>query len=697
MAKIVIETELSTKSFEKQISELQAKIKELDDIIKEPKKYGFSSEDIKKAEIDVEKLTNSLYRLQEQQRKLSLSKVSNIGYNQNNILAGGYTLSNGLVGRALGDLGEKTEWVADNVKDLNNAFEETGTQGEQAAEKTSAGFERGIRSLKRFALGLFGIQSAFGILRRATNTYLSQNEETANKMNAIWTALGNALAPIIETIANAVLKLVGYIQVFLNALGWKVDLTKNMDKNTKSIQGTSKAMKDLNRQVASFDEMNVQQKGTSSSGIGGVSGGTGSFQMPELDPRIVKTLQDLAHWLRENWDWIWKVGAALAGVFGIAKIGGWLSNIGKLIGNDQTGILGLTGMLKGLLALELITITIAIVYYSQELKKVKQDNEDIVKWNKSITKENDKVNKSNLEKIKTYEKGSKAINDYTSEIIRQIDAEYDSITAHQKQNDEMSILDNIFDVFGGTRAKNNELTKESTQRIIDNVAKLQELAKEGKLTDDQMKVYNQTMAKLTKTQESMTPFIEWNSWAFDKQTLELYNQIKALKENEKQFSTTTSKNKNNVLDIYNFTKTKFSEMNKLKATPTVEFKANTKKLTDVFDTLINSVAVDDGVRGAMTATSKLLKKLGLAQGGIVNLPGRGVPITNVVGGEATGGAEGVVPLNNEESMDLIGQAVAKHTAINLTINTLLDGKVIAREQKTISNNVDFATNGRGIL
>ena len=76
------------------------------------------------------------------------------------------------------------------------------------------------------------------------------------------------------------------------------------------------------------------------------------------------------------------------------------------------------------------------------------------------------------------------------------------------------------------------------------------------------------------------------------------------------------------------------------------------------------------------------------------MPGKGVPLTNVVTGEK--GHEGFIPMDNEESMDLIGQSVARHVVINLTNNTMLDSRVIAREQLKIQDNQNFITNGRGV-
>lgn len=82
----------------------------------------------------------------------------------------------------------------------------------------------------------------------------------------------------------------------------------------------------------------------------------------------------------------------------------------------------------------------------------------------------------------------------------------------------------------------------------------------------------------------------------------------------------------------------------------------------------------------------------LSKGGIINQPGRGVPIGY---GQAIGGenrAEGVIPLTDSQQMALIGEAIGKYVNINATIPVYVSNRQIAREQRKINANNDFAFN-----
>lgn len=80
----------------------------------------------------------------------------------------------------------------------------------------------------------------------------------------------------------------------------------------------------------------------------------------------------------------------------------------------------------------------------------------------------------------------------------------------------------------------------------------------------------------------------------------------------------------------------------------------------------------------------------LAVGGIVNMPGRGVPISGAITGEA--GREGVIPLTDSQAMETLGATIGKYININLTNITKLDNRQIAKEQKKINAQSDFAFN-----
>ena len=80
----------------------------------------------------------------------------------------------------------------------------------------------------------------------------------------------------------------------------------------------------------------------------------------------------------------------------------------------------------------------------------------------------------------------------------------------------------------------------------------------------------------------------------------------------------------------------------------------------------------------------------LASGGIINLPGKGVPLGGAIGGEVS--REGVIPLTDSQAMEELGSAIGRYITINLTNNTNLDGRTIARHQSIVQANRNFAMN-----
>ena len=80
----------------------------------------------------------------------------------------------------------------------------------------------------------------------------------------------------------------------------------------------------------------------------------------------------------------------------------------------------------------------------------------------------------------------------------------------------------------------------------------------------------------------------------------------------------------------------------------------------------------------------------LAVGGIVNMPGRGINYGGANIGE--NGAEGVIPLTDTQAMETLGATIGKYININFTNITKLDNRQIAREQKKINAQNDFAFN-----
>ena len=80
----------------------------------------------------------------------------------------------------------------------------------------------------------------------------------------------------------------------------------------------------------------------------------------------------------------------------------------------------------------------------------------------------------------------------------------------------------------------------------------------------------------------------------------------------------------------------------------------------------------------------------LAKGGIINMPGRGVPVGSAIGGER--GQEGVIPLTDSQQMALLGEAIGRYITINANITNMMNGRIISRELERIQNDKDFAFN-----
>ena len=80
----------------------------------------------------------------------------------------------------------------------------------------------------------------------------------------------------------------------------------------------------------------------------------------------------------------------------------------------------------------------------------------------------------------------------------------------------------------------------------------------------------------------------------------------------------------------------------------------------------------------------------LASGGVINQPGRGVPLGSAIAGER--GAEGVIPLTDSQQMALLGEAIGKYITVDITNVTNLDGRQIARKVDKIKQNDNFVLN-----
>lgn len=133
--------------------------------------------------------------------------------------------------------------------------------------------------LRRIAPSLLMTEGVFGLLRKAVNAFLQENEHLAASLNACWSGIGNLLGPIITRLINLVSTAIAYVTAFLRLLGF---VGKSTTKAISSAGGGAKKETDkLKRQLAAFDELNILQNKDEDDGGGG-GGGTIEPEAPEV-------------------------------------------------------------------------------------------------------------------------------------------------------------------------------------------------------------------------------------------------------------------------------------------------------------------------------------------------------------------------------------------------------------------------------
>ena len=322
--KVVIGTDLDTKSIDAQVTklekDLETMVKALETDMKIPVELRMSEDEKLKLENDIEKTKNRIISLKE-------------------------------------------------------SMQDVGNEADKNTTKISKGFKKGTTTLKRFALSLFGIHSMYRLASRASSAWLSQDTELAQKLQNVWIGLGALVSPVIEKISDLMLKALGYLNEFVKALsGGRIDFIAKA--NAKALEKQTKAQKELNRQTYDFDEIRKQQEQNA-----GVSSGisSGGISIPELDNRLVKKLQDLAKWLRENQELVKGLAIAFGVAFGAYKIASLLSNIGKLIGvaSAGTGLAGLGAILGTLAQIGVIAIGVSLLYTGLTGRNIIDDLKEI--------------------------------------------------------------------------------------------------------------------------------------------------------------------------------------------------------------------------------------------------------------------------------------------------------------------------------
>lgn len=221
----------------KQQEYLKSKIEDLKYLLSQAD-MGFEVGDTLKIEADIEKLENRLKKLQNQGRNTG-EEVSS----------------------AFDKIKAKIKSAGTHIASLGSKFKATLSSSKGLGKSFTSTFNNGIKSIKRFAMGLLSVRTAVSMVSKAMQSYLSYDTQLSNSIQNCWNVLGSLLAPILEFVISLFSKAVSYVNAFVEALTG-INLVARANK--KALDSQAKSTKKLSDTQSSLDEFHTVSTDTGS-------------------------------------------------------------------------------------------------------------------------------------------------------------------------------------------------------------------------------------------------------------------------------------------------------------------------------------------------------------------------------------------------------------------------------------------------
>ena len=214
-----------------------------------------------------------------EERARQIAEANNVSYEA--LLASNPTYQK--LSDTMGVLTSTTREFKSEAEEAGNSAKKSFSKAKKEANGLDGAIKKGIKTLSRMALAVFGIRGAYSLVRRAVSACLEGNEELNKKMTAIWNTLGTIMEPVVTAMMNAIYKILAYINYFVKAITG-IDFVANANakaikKQAAATDKLTKSTKEANKALASFDEMNVLND--KSSQMAGVDQAA-TLDLPEL-------------------------------------------------------------------------------------------------------------------------------------------------------------------------------------------------------------------------------------------------------------------------------------------------------------------------------------------------------------------------------------------------------------------------------
>jgi len=602
----------------------------------------------------------------------------------------------------IGEIPGKLDNINKNLKEHNNSISKT------------------LRTIKRWTLSILGVSSAYGAMRKIINLLSEDNEQFKADIQYIGWGLKQAVLTVLESIGitaekviNVIKKLLFYIAYIIKQwTGKNIFENASLDKYNKSLKKTSSGLKEIRKQLAGFDEANVLNANTGQ--VNGLGVTIPSFDFGDWADEFNKLKPpSWVEWIAENKFAIQTLAEMALGIFGVATITSWVKNIAGFLAGGELGALGSTLTNLGVIAGGIIITYICAKQVWDDLKRLHDELIQIAddgfkgqqKWLDETEPAIEDVFNTwavNLYSTSEMYNGIKSIMWDILGIINELQGKDDvRLELIQKQaklaQQQFDYMINYYNKGKMTEAQQKRLLNILKNQKSENDEIIKKLKEQGKSTKE-IEGYNQ---ELEGQIYAVSKGIQYN----DDFTKLWGDSMKICKENANgTYETILDINDTDISDKTVTVGADLSEYNtsmdsvkNSKNVATVEVEGKTDKLktgiVGAIGAALGSITVKPlGVAGLGALAGKTLKNLfKFAKGGIINQPGRGIPIGyNVIAGEA--GREGIVPLTDAQQMELLGQSIGKYVQIDNVIDINMDSYKINRILKQSQERANFSAN-----
>lgn len=316
-----IKTKIDNKEIDKGVAELENKIKKLQE---DNSKQSQEQSSLQTEITNYEKLCQKADEYKQKIKDLNNQKVNfSNQFNGNipNSQIGNYDLINSQISSTKQKYAEMTQEIDKQAVKMdkvyaklskikskqteNNAkiteykqkIEQINTNKVQnALDNVGKNLQKQIGNIGKMAVAVIGVRTAWNLVRSAVSAVTQYNDQVSTDFEYMRFCIANMLAPAVQWLIQLLYTVLSYVNAIMSAwFGINIfsnSSAKAFRKMKNSAGGTSKAVKEIQKSLQGFDEMNVLQDNsgsqTGSSGAGGVA--------PSMDLSGLQA--DIPEWLK---------------------------------------------------------------------------------------------------------------------------------------------------------------------------------------------------------------------------------------------------------------------------------------------------------------------------------------------------------------------------------------------------------------